>query len=536
MLFRSYAGNAAVPSLTLSGTPVPERLAPALASGRWRLASGGPAGLRRGAVNAEGVLGNPLTHPLMAGGSPETPQAFFARVDGALSQAAAALPPAGERILVYPAGDFGQRSLDTGTNNFALLRGAVARHFTHAVFFDDSGFFLPSDDADPLRIPARNVPASWDEEALATYLGSGHPLTRARLELAKVLYWNGQHEAANAAFKEADKAGADRRDLIFNWGVNADRQGDIPTARERLLAAQSLDPESARIREALDRLDRQQRPQLTAFLSGWKDNEDRDHYRYGAYGDYYLSERLRLGLLADRDRWSTDGLGSESGTRYGLRGLAYLAPEIWLYGSLWQLEMDDLKDHWGGDIALRLPNPWLSGWVALTASREEIETVEALRKNIDATTYAARTYTRLYDVFDLFADVSEITRSDGNNTAMLDGRLLYRLQEWPYVGVGWRFRLADSDRDPPEYWAPEQLQQHQAHISVRGAWKKLSYAASADAGYASERDTNWRFVWGARGQVNYFLTERVSLLGELGYYESPDYDRWHGHIGVTGRF
>ena len=531
-----YAGNADVPGLTLSGLPLPERLAPALTSGRWQLAAGGPSSFRRQPVTASGVLGNPLTHPLVIDGKAESADAFARRIDRDLAAAARTLTQQRERILVYPAGDFGHRSLDAGTNSVAVLHDAVARHFTHAVYFDDSGFCLRDPRADALRIPARTVPPEWDEAALAAYLGAGHPLTRARLELARVLYWDGQHEAAYAAFEEAKRAGADPRELTFNWGMNADRQGDLPTAREKLTQAQALDPESERIRQALERLDERRRPQATAFLSGWQDNEHRDHYRYGAYGDAYVGERLQLGVMADRDRWSTRHLGSEYGTRYGLRGLAYLAPEVWLTGSLWELSMDDLKDRWGGDLALRLPNPWLSGYVNLTASREEIETVEALRANINAETYGLRTYSRLWDVWDLFADVSEIVRSDGNDTAMLDGRLLYRLQEWPYIGVGWRFRFADSDRDPPEYWAPEQLQQHQAHISVRGAWGKLSGTLSAEAGVAKERDTNWSFVWGSRGGLDYALTPRLSLSGELGYFESPNYDRAHGRIALTGRF
>ena len=531
-----YAGNAALPALTLSGQPLPERLAPVLTSGRWKLASGGPANVRRGPVNESGVLGSPLTHPLVSEGKRESAAAFEARLDHVLAGAARTLKQNEERILVYPSGDFGHRSLDTDTNNVALLHRAVARHFTHAIYFDDSGFYLTAAGADPLRIPARVVPPDWDENAVATYLGTGHPLTRARLELARVLYWNGQHEAAYAAFAEAEKAGADRRELLFNWGMNADRQSDLPTARKLLLAAQVLSPEDMRIAKALERIDDRRRPQATLFLSGWRDNEDRDHYRYGAFGDSFVSERLRLGVMADRDRWSTDNIGTEYGTRYGLRGLAYLAPQIWLSGSLWQLDMDDLDDHWGGDLALRVPNPLLSGFLTLSAAREEIETVEALRANIDAEIYALRTYTRLRDRWDLFADLSQIDRSDGNDTTMLDGRLLYRVQEWPYTGIGWRFRLADSDRDPPEYWAPEKLQQHQLHVAVRGAWGKLSYAASAEAGYARQRDTDWRFVWGTRGTVDYALTRRFSLTGELGYFESPDYNRTFGRIGLTGRF
>ncbi len=531
-----YAGNATVPTLCLSGQPIPERLSPVLASDRWQLASGGPADLRRQPVNEAGVLGNPLTQPVMLDGKRESASAFSKRIDRQLADASRALKQKSERILVYPSGDFGQRSLDSTPDNLKILRGEVADHFTHAVYFDDSGFYLTESKADPLRIPARTVPPTWDEQALSTYLATGHPLTRARLELARVLYWNGQHEAAHAAFAHAAAAGADARELVFNWGMNSDRQGDIHTAREKLRVAQALDPEAERVARALERTDDRRRPQAEVYIQGWQDNEDRSHFRIGATGEAFLNERVRLGGTADRNRWETDGNGHESGTRLGLIGQAYLAPQVWLSGRLWRLGMDDLDHHWGGAAALRLPNPLLSGYLALTASREEIETVEALRANIDANTYGLRTYTRLIEVLDLFADLSHIQRSDGNDTAMLEGRLLYRFKEWPYVGAGWRFRFADSDRNPPEYWAPEELEQHQLHVNLRGTWSRLSGTVSADAGYARQRDTDWRFVWGARGSAELFLTKRFSLNGELGWFEGPDYERLHGRIGLTGRF
>lgn len=530
------AGQAAVPTVSLTGTPYSDRAKALLAGERWQLAAGGPAGLRRKQIDTAGRLGNPLTHPIMTETGLESAAAFTARLDRVLGEVAGTLNGQSERIFVYPTGDFGQRSLDTETNNLVALRTSVEKHFTHGLYLDDSGFFLMDGSVDPLRIPARAVPPSWDAEALAVYLGAGHPLARARLELARVLYWNGQHEAAHAAFAEAERAGADRRDLFFNRGMNAERQGDTPSARKNLLVAQVLDPESERIEEALTRLKEQRRPQATAFLSGWRDNEDRDYFQYGLFADAYVAERLRLGALIDRNRWSTDDIGREWGTRYGLRGQAFLMDQVWVDGSLWRLDMDDVSSHWGGDLALRVPNPFLSGSLMLTATRTEIETVEALRADIDANRYALRTYTRVADRFDLFADLSQIMRTDDNDTTMFEGRLLYRIQEWPYTGLGWRFRFADSDRDPPEYWAPEELQQHQLHVTLRGAWKQLRYTVSGDAGYARQRDTSWRFVWGTRGTGEYLITERISVFAELGYFEGPSYNRTFGRAGLIGRF
>ena len=531
-----YAGNAAVPGLTLSGQPIPERIRSILESGRWQLAASGPPGMVRHSINTSGVLGNPLTHPLVTEETRETEAEFIDRINRDLEISSQAIKNKDERILIYPYGDFGQRSLDVETNNLYSLHYAVTNHFTHAIYRAACGFYLPSEQNDTLRIPGRVILPSWDDKMLMEYLSYDHPLARAWLELGRTLFWHGQYEAAHRAFTKAELAGANPLELNMNWGMNAYHQGDLPTARKKLVAAQLLDPEDERILIALARLEDRRRPRANLHLYGWKDNEDRDYYRYGGYANMFVSERVRLGVFADRDRWKTDGVGSEYGTRVGISGLAYLMPQIWFTGKLWYLDMDDVDNHWGGEAGLRLPNPLLNGYITPMFIREEIETVEALRDDVDADTYMLRTYTRLVDIFDLYTDLRHIDRSDGNNTEMVDGRLLYRQQDWPYAAIGWRFRIADSDRDPPEYWAPEELQQHQLHVMMRNTWKRLSGFVAAEAGYAREKDRSWDFVWGARAQGTYMLTDRLNLEGLIGWSESPSYERLQGRIGITGEF
>lgn len=528
-----YAGHAETPLRGLPTLPFPPRLLSLLESGRWTLASSGPEN-RQAAPIAGDRQGNPLTHPVLVRGKPESPAAFSKRLQKVLADAARPLGAAPERWLVYPDGDYGQRSLDTAPENLAALRAAVAQHFTHAVYFDDSGFALP--DADPRRIPARPVPPSWDADALMDHVRKDNPFVRARLELAKVLYWHRQHEAASRWFARAEQAGADAREVHFNRGGNADQQGDVPTAIKELTRAVELKPDDKRAGAALARAKNNRRPLIHLAVQGWDDNEDRRYFQYGAQGDLFLGNALRLGLAADRNRWEKTGLGREEGTRLGLRGLAFLAPQVWVEGALWHLDMDDLRDHWGGQASVHFPNPVVSGTLELFAAREEIETLEALRADIYADLYTARTYTRLADVFDLFANLTRTERDDGNATTMLDGRLVYRLKEWPYAGVGWRFRFADSDFDPAEYWAPEKLEQHQLYANLRGAWKRLRGSVSAEAGAAREQDTDWRFVWGARGDMDLYLTQRLSLNGEVGWFEGPVYERLTWRAGITGRF
>lgn len=530
-----YAGHRGILARAIPGKPAPDDLRRLAESGRWLIASAGPESDRRQPVAADGRLGNPFTHPVVKNGRAETDAAFRKRLATEFAAAADVLGAVPGKLLVYPYGDYGQASLDTSREYREIYRGAVADAFDQALFYDDNGFLAP--DHDPLRIPARVVPAAWDADRLAEHLRRDNPGIRAQLELAKLLYWNRQHEEANYWFKRALAAGADPKEASFNWGANALQQGDLPVAIARLEKARELDPASPKTERALENA--ADRKRLTLELGGryWKDNEDRSYEQFSAQGGGFVRNYLRLGAFADANRWNTDGLGDERGMRLGAEARWHLFPQIWLDGQLWQLQLeDDLDDLGGGELRLHLPNRWLGGFAELGFSRAEIETVEALRAEIHADTYELATYSRLFDKFDLFANGQIVDRTDDNQTWLAFGRLVYRFQEWPYLGAGYLFRFGDSDSDPAEYWAPEELEQHQFYANWRGAWGRLGYSFSGQAGYSREWQTDWQFIWGGNARLEWAVTRRLSLRVEGIYQESATYDRTTATAGAIVRF
>lgn len=173
--------------------------------------------------------------------------------------------------------------------------------------------------------------------------------------------------------------------------------------------------------------------------------------QWGGAARLFLGEYWRLGVFADHNRWETEPISEEKGTRFGAQAHWNVLPGVWADGRIWRLRMDDLPDHNGGEISLRLPNLFLSGHLELFAAREEMETVEALRADICQNRYAVRTYSRLLDEWDLYVNLTRYERTDDNETTVLDGRWVYRLKEWPFLGAGYAFRFGDSNFDPPEY-------------------------------------------------------------------------------------
>ncbi len=529
-----YAGNTAILTRNVPDKPTPEQLRQLTESGRWALASSGPEDNAARPVTADDVLGNPLTHRVFVQGVQEAPGTFANRVNATIAASAASLGDRSPKLFIYPGGDFGQLSLDLDPAAMNTLRDAVTKHFDYGMYFSDPGFITPKHD--DLRLPARVVPPHWDEHRLADHVLRGNPITRAQLDLAKMLYWNRQHEAANAWFERAAASGADPVEVQYNWGANAYQQGDLPTSLRKLREAAQLDPASERTRVALERAEEMKKPEARAFAHGWKDNEDRAYFQWGGDANVFVVDRIRLGAFGDYNRWERDDLGNEEGHRGGVQGLFYVDRATWLDLRFWRLWMDELPDRNGRLISLRLPNTLLSGHVELVAAREELETVEALRADIFQNRYAVQTYSRLLDVVDLYANLTQLERTDDNDTTMLDGRAVYRIREWPFIGAGYLFRFGDSDFDPPEYWAPEKLEQHQLYGNIRGVYGPVNVSVSGQAGYAREIDTDWRFVWGARASADLRINRHLSVRADGSYFEGPIYERFTWTLGAAARF
>jgi len=499
----------------------PQRLAELKQSGRWMF---GLTLAKSDAVpvRADGVEGNPLTHRIVSQGTRESQETMANRVKELVSAVAAVnVKPS---LFYYPGGDYGQLSLDTEPAAIDALSNAVARSFSTAVCSDDNGFL--SGKPDPLRLPAKTVPPSWDSAALENHILRGNPVVRARLELAKLFYWHGQSEVAAHWFRKAAEAGADPFEITFNQGANSAIEGDLVQAlkmsHEAVKLAPADDPRPAAL---LEKVTNMRRPTATLDGMAWKDNEQRRYWEVGGSAEGPVKDWLRWEAALKRHSWELKGQGHERAASVDLGFLAYVAPEVWVEAGLQEWLMDTLPDETGWRVLLHMPDPWLKGYVNLISRMEMMDTVEALRKGITSHREGAETYSRLFDFWDCFADLSLTQRSDGNNTWWGDVRLIRRLKETPYIGVGYAGRFADSTTAVPEYWSPTELQQHQIYAALQGTGVKWGGQLSGQAGYAKERNSDWRYVVGGKIAGTYRITQRLNIEADYQYQEGPIYKR-----------
>ena len=513
-------------------------------SARWRMASSGP--LSPAIVPGHAAeMETTLTRRLQAGEHKETDEELGARLDRILAATAKPLAASGPPLLVYPGGDYGNHAPVADPRLLEILREKTGQHFGMAIFHDETGFIMPEGDA--LRIPGRVVPSDWGVEALGEHLKSDNPVATAQLQLAKILAWHQQNEKAEYWFAEAAANGAPALDTAFNRGVNAWRAGDPDRAWRMLTEAQRLSPDDEKIAGILREIHLDMAPRLEAYGRAWDDSDDRSFHAFGLRASSTVARpskpddighALRVEAFGESRTYESENTPDQDAMRYGGSARLRLAPETYVDGSLWREDYEGhgANDFIGGRLGVRVPVRWIGGYVHAAHERDTMETVETIRADVQSRNTMAGLYARVLDVFDLFANGSYYDRDDENQSWVADGRFLYRVTEWPYLGVGYAWRFGDSDMDPPEYYAPMDLQEHHLYLGVRGTWRALHFIGHARMGYSREMGREWDFVWGGRARLEADVTDRVVIFVEAIRQESPTYDCNTYEAGVNIRF
>ena len=401
--------------------------------------------------------------------------------------------------------------------------GLAAAHFDLPTVDADTGFVVAGDV--PFDVPARRVPASWGPEELTAHLREANPYVRARLTLAKVYAWQDLTLRAEHWFSEAAQAGAAPYDTAFSRGMNAWRGGNLTLAEREIALAASLRPDDQGWPEVQEALRQERGVSAEGNWGTWSDSDDRRFTNVQAVIGRYVHKQIRLLGMAEGFRVSRKGQGEEDGWGVGLglewRGQNNHEIEAQLRG----IHVMGGKDHAGGALGYRLPVFSGSGALGITATRELEETVEAVRADVLRDRVQLSLQGRMRQRWDGRLQADGIFRTDGNTTGQLEGLLIYRLHEVPFVGAGLRVRLADTDVPSDLYYTPESLEQYQGHLTLRGRLHdRLRLRLSGDAGVARDRQTDWMFVWNARGELIWSAMDHLQIHLGATHLENARYE------------
>jgi len=487
-----------------------------------------------------------------------------------------ALDPKGEilgqsrPVFFYPGGSAPDELL---TADGAPYDKVVAEAFPVAFELSPEGYWTPV--ANPRQIASKAVSPTMDAAALDIWLNQANPMHQVSLELAKVYSWQEQVGQAENYFEEAAERKVNPADLTYNQAVNAYYGYDDPVAMDLARKAVALAPDSPRAAEQLYRAELRVRPKAEAIATTWWDSDNRRYYWYGLGGNVHIREDFTVSVKVGGVEWSiesfqrrgkilkafsnafqngtvsSEDLYSIANARYSqtldgqdltVAGRWYFRPEFWfeLQGQL--TATNGGPGTWANAQAtlhgpLAPKGVKVDGTWDLQVANERIDTVEAISDQIMANRVSLFTHNRILDFWDLFVNAHGISRTDGNNTASIDGRLLRRLNEYPLLSLGYAFQFANSDRNPIQYWAPQNLATHLAYGSFGyspNRWFNIN--GSLGYGVSSDRNNSWREVWRANAGMDITMRDRLKLSLKYSYFSTANYNLNEAWAGISYTF
>lgn len=490
-----------------------------------------------------------------------------------------ALDPKGEilaqsrPIFFYPSGNAPDELLVADASARKAYGEVVSQHFPMAFDLNAEGYWTPV--SNPRQISSKAVTPSFDNAALERWLNQSDPMHQVSLELAKVYSWHEQLGQADNYFKEAAELKVNPAELTYNSAVNAYYDHDDPEAVRLAEKAVELAPDSERAKIQLERAKLRTRPQVGASVNTWWDSDNRHYWWYGLDANVHATDSLIVFAKGGRVEWSIDSyqrrgqmLKAISNTQSNgylsasdvynvlnsrrtqyldgedltVGGRWFFHPRFWLEAQGQLTNTDGGPSTWfNGQVTLHGPfapkGAKIDGTWDIQAAHERIDTVEAIEEQIMANRLSLFSHNRILDFWDVFVNLHGISRTDGNRTVSVDGRVLRRLFEYPLFAVGYAFQFANSDRNPFEYWAPLDLATHLAYATFGYSptrWFNIN--GSVGYGPSCDRDNDWRGIWRANGGMDITMKERLKLSLKYSYFSSPTYNLNEAWAGITYTF
>lgn len=519
---------------TPGNTPNTEDLRRLAATGRWDFALGDTM-YKTVITDAAGRIGNFWAGRAQVGGRPETRDEMYTRWSGALAEIKKAALDKGFdlRTWIYPGGDYGQLNLDGSEDIRQAYTQAVKAQFNVAMVPSSNGYHAA--DMDPLFLPVRNVYGPMDTETLAS-LAQGHPTRRAVLTEALLDSWHGQIARAEQLLGRASDLGLSPKDTSYYRANNAVYDGDAAYANELARKARAWDPGNLRTRQLLERAEHMLRPRISFLPRWWNDNEGRQYAEYTVNASEFVREDLSVSAFVSDLSWKHES-DITRGQAAGVSMRYYPFKQHWLDVMVRGIQkeggntMAAWSAAWRGAYATDLLRA--NGNYTITYSRDTLETQESINNGTFADQIFINSETRFFDWTVLETEFFGISRTDGNKTIGATLNPSYIIFDKPHLRVGYLFSAADSDRNPQEYYAPQQYTNHMAVVSA-GYEIVPGFSLQGMVGYGTARskDKDWEKVFRYSVGLDWSMTEDWRLRFKYQRLELPTYNMDQFTLGI----
>ena len=496
-----------------------------LSTGRWELALTDTMG--RTIMDSSGRVSGFWARRGMVNGRPETADEMRNRWASAMTEVQQLALNQGFVVTawMYPGGDYGQISLDGDTEIRQAYTDAARQTFAVAFVPTANGYH--TDSLDPLFVPVRNVYGQLDAKAIAA-MPQNHPTRLAVQTEGLLASWHGQLPRAEMLLGRAASLGLSPADNAYYRASNALFDDDAPYANQLAREAKRLDPDNPRTDELIDKAEHLLRPRASFSPHGWQDNAGRSFMEYELKASAFVQENLAIqGSISDL-AWKSDN-NSLHGHAMGIGLRFFPFKQHWLDLMVRDVQPDrgssfmEARAAWRGVYSI--DNLRINGPYTLAYSRQSIETAESVKNGVYADRLALSTEARVLDWGVVQAEIFGVQRTDNNRT--LGGTVSPRYIIWdkPQLQVGYLFSTANSDRNPTDYYAPQEYVNHMAVASFDVALlDQIHMRGFAGYGTARSKDKTWEQVLRYSIDFNWAPTENWSMA--LGYrrMELPDYN------------
>ena len=492
--------------------------------------------------DGEGTMVSFWGQPMWLGDRLETEEEMFFRWDNAMARLLSMAKYRNIKVdgWVYPIGDYGQFSTEADDAIRTAYRRAVEERFMIAFAPASRGASVPHQDI--WRVPMRAIYTGTSLEMVSYDMVYQHPTRAGVKELAKVISWNGQLPRADRLFHRAEELGVASEDLYYFHARNALYEGDVPTSLELARKAEEIAPDSERVKQLMSDAEYQLRHSISLVPLSENDSDGRNYDELRLFYSKYVTERLMLFGDVGYGRWKDNG-GSLGGTLFNIGARYHTKPEHWVDAEIGYTFYDNEAD--GGAPAFRLgyhgafstETMHMNGTYDLTYTHGGVDTREAIIEGIHSDRFEALTNFRFNNWWDVNLYAYFTARTDGNNTWGVSFRPMYRLVEYPLLSVGYWGQIADSDRNPPEYWAPVDYQSHMLVVTARHSFSsRLSIGGLLGYGTATSDGSGWEYIWRGNFDITWRFLEDWLLSFNYNHYETPTYRLDRYRLGITYRF
>jgi tetratricopeptide (TPR) repeat protein len=432
--------------------------------------------------------------------------------------------------FAFPEGDFGQQGYSNYTGVVIENKAAIEKYYATGYTQDTVGFNMTNED--PYQLKRLTPPVEWNAEDFRRHLRNKTPEMQTKLLLSEMLQWSGDNKKAFSMCNELEAAGFDAKDILaFNRARIYQAYGNMAKAKEYYQQALAINPQYSNAAAGLQKATAALAPALSAKLSYFSDDNDRQTLRLNEQYSTFIKEAV-FAEAALGQAWLKEKDYSLTDNDIALKATVYNELSRFSAGiSASHYSEGDNAFNYSLEAALPLS---VFNTVTLKTGYENVDTAQAVLHNRHYYRHSIEAVKRFSNGPVLNARYQFNCYNDDNKRSI--ARVTVDVPVKKHVTVGGEMKYDNASFRAAEYYAPDELYLAAAKLRWSSTWQeKVDYQATYSLGYASEHGAENKVVHSLYGELSYACTESLVAWCSLSIDRTPVYECSASLIGLRYR-